>query len=112
MYNFSLKDNENILFEAMNVVAEFSEKKKEIAIVITNKRLIFFEDANKNSYIDVLNITRKGYALANLEPVLEVDKEKIEEIKYIDGGTELIINEEIIFIFDLNLLKILSDKIK
>ena len=44
--------------------------------------------------------------------MLEVDKEKIEKIKYIDGGTELIINEENIFIFDLNLLKILSDKIK
>ena len=43
MYNFSLKDNENILFEAMNVVAEFNEKKKEIAIVITNKRLIFLK---------------------------------------------------------------------
>lgn len=107
MYNFSLKENENIVFEAMNLISEFNGVKKEIAIVITNKRFIIFQDTNKNTYIDVLNITRKVHTLANLEPVFEFDKERIEKIKYVDGGTELILNKGTIFIFELNLLKFL-----
>ncbi len=112
MYNCSLKMNEKILFETMNATYEYNKVKKNIAIMITNKRLFIFQDTNKNSYIDVLNITRQGYTLSNFEPILEIDKEKIEEIRYIDGGTEIIIGKNELFIFDLNLLEFLNDKIK
>ena len=112
MYNCSLKRNEKILFETMNASSEYNKAKIDIAIMITNKRLFIFQDTNKNSYIDVLNITRKGYTLPSFEPILEIDKEKIEEIRYIDGGTELIIDEKKVFIFNLNLLELLNNKNK
>ena len=112
MYNYSLKRNEKILFETMNAVCECNKEKKNIAIIITNIRLLIFQDINKNSYIDVLNITRNGYTLPNLELVLEIDKQKIESVKYIDDGTELVVDEKNIFIFDLNLFNFFSDKSK
>lgn len=107
IYNYDKIENENVIFEAMNLICELNNIKIEVSLVITNKRLILFEDINKNSYIEVLNIKRKGFQLPSYYPVLEVKINDIERKVLFDDGTEINFNNNSLFIYKLDLINYL-----
>ncbi len=111
MYNalINLDSDEVIQFESSSTLVEYNEKCTSVAVIITNKRIMFLQDVNKNTVVDALNITGKFYTLPKYEPIEEILKVEIKDCKYIENGTEIVANDKNIFIFDHDLTDVLCD---
>ncbi len=106
---FNLDKDEVIRFETLDAVVEYNEKRITIAIIITNKRIIFLNDINKNTIIDTLNITGKFHTPPTLEPIDEISKKEIKHYCYIENGTEIETSDKNIFIFNHDVTDALND---
>lgn len=111
MYNvfINLNVNEIIQFETPDVTIEYNEKRMNIAMIVTNQRIIFLRDFNKNTIIETLNITRKFPVQPAFEVVEEISKKDIQHYNYNENGTEIKTHDKNIFIFDYDLTQILDN---
>ena len=107
MYNLNLKDGEVILFESKDVILETNNFKSDVAVVVTNYRLLILTDINKNTFVDVLSQTKKLFVLPAYEINLSINLTDIMNKKFIDGGTEILYNENLLFFYEVNLLEYL-----
>lgn len=107
MYNLNLKDGEVILFESKDVILETNNFKSDVAVVVTNYRLLILTDINKNTFVDVLSQTKKLLVLPAYEVNLSINLTDIMNKKFIDGGTEFLYNENLLFFYEVNLLEYL-----
>lgn len=107
MYNLNLKDGEVILFESKDVILETNNFKSDVAVVVTNYRLLILTDINKNTFVDVLSQTKKLFVLPAYEINLSINLTDIMNKKFIDGGTEFLYNENLLFFYEVNLLEYL-----
>lgn len=109
MYNIivDLDNDEIVQFDAHEVTIEYNEKRINISIMITNKRMIFLQDINKNTIVEALNITGKFCTLPTFEAIEEISKKEIKDCCYIENGTEIITNDKSIFVFHYDLTEFL-----
>jgi hypothetical protein len=63
-------------------------------IVIANKRILFLQDINKNTVIEILNITQKWHTISAYESTGEISRKEIKEDHYIKNGTERLTNDK------------------
>ena len=82
MYEFELKDNERIIYENNDVYLNNGEDILNIAIIITNLRLILFRNENIYSYKETVKLATGTEYIPKYEIIYETEKEKTEFQKY------------------------------
>lgn len=107
--NINLDSGEVIQFETQVATVEYNEKRINVAVIITNKRIIFLQDINKNTMMEALNITGKFYTPPVFKPIEEILKNEIKQYSYIENGTEILTADKSIFIFNHNLTDVLKN---
>ncbi len=105
----NLNNDEIIRFETSDVTIEYNKKRIKIAIMITNKRIIFLQDINKNTLIEAFHITRGCYTLPTFQPIEEILKKEIRDYSYIGNGTEILTDDNNIFVFNYDLTEALKE---
>ena len=85
MYEFELKDNERILYENNDIYLNNNEDILNIAIMITDLRLILFRNENTYSYKETVKLAAGVNYISKYEIIFETEKEKIKFQKYEDG---------------------------
>ncbi len=94
MTKFKLENKEEVLANYQNVLVFANDADYYLDVFITNKRLVLLTDINK--YFDYINTFRdKGQAIpAEYEMVLDLKKEKIKSISYIDEYNHITLNDK------------------
>lgn len=105
----NLGDDEVIQFETPEATVEYNGARINIAVMITNKRIIFLQDINKNTILEIFNITRGCYIPPTYESIKEISRNEIKDYKYIENGTEIVTKDKNIFIFNYDVTEILSN---
>ena len=84
MKNFKLKENEEILKIAENILVKANENNFTLTMFLTNKRLILFKDINNELEYNAFLKARNVAIPANNEVVFDIDLTEIKEFSYQD----------------------------
>lgn len=106
--NINFETDEMVQFETSEAILEYNEQRINVVIVVTNKRIIFLQDINRNTVIETLNVTGKFYTLPKFEVIEQILLKEIKNYNYIENGTEIVTTDKNIFIFNYDLTMFLS----
>ena len=106
MFNYDFtKNKEKAIYEDRYVLLDINNKEYNLAMIITNKNILFFNDANKNNIL-------RGRAIA-IQPdyLLELSL-PLDKINYVveEGNTYIKYKETEIIIYNFDLAKIIEEE--
>ena len=99
-YNFN-EYNESIKEEFFDMAVDIKNKRHLLNIIITDKNILFFYDANKNH-----PLRYKVFLPSEYELVLKISFAEIElDNKPTKNDSQILVNNQIIIIYNLDLNK-------
>ena len=110
-YGF-LNENEKILFEHKSIPVDINKKHFQLYLIVTDKRILFLDDINRGTYLDVLRITNKATILPEYNVVLSVLLSSIECKRIEDDSISFKYKDEDIVIYNLEITKMLKNIIQ
>lgn len=100
MYSYNF-ENEKVIYENQNAFIEVNDKTYNKCILITDKNILIFNNANKHNALNTRGMYMPPDYLLELSISLEKLKYNIE-----DGDTYITYNNDNIIIFNIDLEKI------
>ena len=99
MYSYDFKSKEEkVLYEKRDAIVEIKDKTYELSVVVTNKNLLFFNNANKFHALNSRAISIQPEYLLELTIPLENLKYSVE-----DGNTYIFYQDTDIIIYNFEL---------
>ena len=110
-YGF-LNENEKILFEHKSIPVDINKKHFQLYLIVTDERILFLDDINRGTYLDVLRITNKATILPEYNVVLSVLLSSIECKMVEDDSVSFKYKDKDIVIYNLEIAKMLKNIIQ
>ena len=106
MFNYDFtKNKEKAIYEDRSVLLDINNKEYNLAIIITNKNILLFNDANKNNILRGRGIAIQPDYLVELSIPLNKINYVIEE-----GNTYIKYEQEDIIIYNFDLTKVIEEE--
>lgn len=103
MFNYDFaKNKEKAIYEDRSVLLDINNKEYNLAMIITNKNILFFNDANKNNILRGRGIDIQPDYLLELSLPLNKISYVVEE-----GNTYINYKETEVIIYNFDLTKVI-----